>query len=353
MTAIAESVPRERGPLFPPGRHFVSPSFDWLMIAGGLGLIIVACLYPTGHLGPGGLPQSLLLAVLLLVNSTHFAASTVRLYTKPGAFRELPVMTMVLPAVSVGVLALALVYSSVVGLNLFKLYLTWSPYHYAAQTFGLASMYAARSGMPFDSGARKLLWLTCMLPFATTFVGANDVGLGWFLPPSFFLAHPELLPLRSHLVDAMNVLVFAAPVALLGQVYLRAGRGIPPICLFLILSNGAWWILFPYVSAFVWATVSHGLQYLAIVIIFHVRDHPDRSGRWPAWVRPTAQFYVMSLALGYALFELWPYFWTSLGFSFAESALLCVAVINIHHFIVDRGIWQIRKDAANRRAMTG
>ena len=32
------------------------------------------------------------------------------------------------------------------------------------------------------------------------------------------------------------------------------------------------------------------------------------------------------------------------GFGLGESMLLVVAVINIHHFIVDRYIWQLRKD---------
>jgi hypothetical protein len=56
----------------------------------------------------------------------------------------------------------------------------------------------------------------------------------------------------------------------------------------------------------------------------------------------------MCLVLAYLLFEIWPYFFTLLGFSMSESTLLCVAVVNMHHFVVDRGIWRVRKDPRNQ-----
>ena len=55
--------------------------------------------------------------------------------------------------------------------------------------------------------------------------------------------------------------------------------------------------------------------------------------------------------MGYALFEIWPYVYVLAGFGFAESALMCAAVINLHHFIVDRGIWQTRRDPRNQRSV--
>ncbi len=212
-------------------------------------------------------------------------------------------------------------------------------------------MYAARSGCKLEEGERWLLWSTCMLPFGYAFLQSAHSGLGWFLPPSFFMEHTGLLELRWQLVDVLEPIVFAVPLVLLVRFYRRTGSGLPLICSLLIVTNGIWWVVLTYVNAFVWATVFHAVQYLAIVIIFHLRDHPPRGAGRAAWVPPALKFYGLSVLLAYALFEVWPYVYMLVGFTFAESALLCIAVINIHHFIVDRGIWQVRGDPGNRRVV--
>ena len=51
--------------------------------------------------------------------------------------------------------------------------------------------------------------------------------------------------------------------------------------------------------------------------------------------------------LAYALFHALPLGYSAFGFSYSESALLVVAMINIHHFIVDRYIWRVRRDSRN------
>ena len=52
----------------------------------------------------------------------------------------------------------------------------------------------------------------------------------------------------------------------------------------------------------------------------------------------------ISLLLGYGLFYCWPHAYVLAGFGLAESMLLVVAIINIHHFVVDAYIWRLRKD---------
>jgi hypothetical protein len=48
--------------------------------------------------------------------------------------------------------------------------------------------------------------------------------------------------------------------------------------------------------------------------------------------------------LAYILFVLWPDTYVRAGFDPALTPQLTVAVINIHHFIVDAYIWRLRKD---------
>jgi hypothetical protein len=333
------------------GRAFVSPIYDFMIIGGGFSLVAMGFILAARHQAGARLANDYTLPLILLCTSTHFAASTVRLYTKPGSFRTLPMMTMAFPAISLGVALVALQWPDLVGRHLFQLYLSWSPYHYAAQTFGLASMYTARAGVRLEPLERRLLHLTCMLPFAHSFLSASGAGLGWLLPPAFFVAHPALLVVRDALVLVAGVATFAVPVVLIAALARRKQHRLPHIVPCLLISNGVWWVVLTYQQAFFWATIFHGLQYLSIVIAFHLKDHPPALGVKRAWLVPTLKFYGSCLVLAYLLFAVWPYFFTWLGFAYSESVLVCVAVINLHHFIVDRGIWQIRKDPGNRQAV--
>ena len=102
--------------------------------------------------------------------------------------------------------------------HLQSLYLTWSPYHYAAQSFGLSAMYCYRSGCKLGETERRLLWWTCMLPFLHAFVTGNASGLGWFVPESVFTQLPALDAARGALTVGLKVLTFGLPVVLVWRV---------------------------------------------------------------------------------------------------------------------------------------
>src|ERR1019366_2125496 len=80
------------------GRSFVHPLFDYLLIGGGLSLIVTAVVLTNP--GRGAIVSSAaLLYFILFSSSAHFASSTVRLYTKPGTFQALPFLTVAFPLV--------------------------------------------------------------------------------------------------------------------------------------------------------------------------------------------------------------------------------------------------------------
>jgi hypothetical protein len=341
-TAAAPRPPPRR--LLPTGRMFLGPSFDYLAIGGGLSLVLVAALALGGQLGAAS-PAALWIPYLVLAsNSAHFGASTVRLYTKPGAFRFWPFLTMGLPLATIAVLSAGLLWPERIGWHLHALYLTWSPFHYAAQAFGLACMYHYRSGGKLSAADRRLLRGACMLPFLFAFLDSPNAGLRWFVPERLFASYPVL----DHWVvvagQSLAILVFAAPVALTWRLYVGTGRGLPLISWLVVVTNGIWWIVFRFYDAFVWATVFHGIQYLAIVMIFHVKDQTAQPGNRRGPVAHALGFYAASLLLGYLLFYVWPFAYQLVGFGLSESMLLCAAAINIHHFIVDAYIWRLRRD---------
>jgi hypothetical protein len=91
--------------------------------------------------------QAMIPYLALLANSAHFAASTVRLYTRPGTYETLPFLTMAFPLVALGLVVTCLGWAGSVGPHLQSLYLTWSPFHYAAQ------LTAWRSSTPIAQAA--------------------------------------------------------------------------------------------------------------------------------------------------------------------------------------------------------
>ena len=70
------------------------------------------------------------------------------------------------------------------------------------------------------------------------------------------------------------------------------------------------------------------------------RQPENRRG----WAFHVGIFYGASVALAYGLFVLWPDAYVALGYERMLTAQLVVAVINIHHFVVDAYIWRLRRD---------
>jgi len=342
-------------PLLQIGRSFVHPAFD-LLVVGGL-LTVPIALYVSLAAGSAAAFIGLSLPVLLLLcNHAHFAASTVRLYTKPNSFDDLPVLTMAVPLVTFVAVSACVMFADRIGYHAQALYLTWSPYHYAAQTFGLATMYCYRSGCRLDRGEWWALRVVCLLPFTQSLItGAPlGLGLGW-LVPYYELANDEttLAMLRTAL-PVLNWTSMGMPLVLFAWIGFRSHRraaagtearaGMPLISLCLMLSNAAWWVLFSYWDAQVWATVLHGLQYLGIMAVFHSEDQIHRPGNRHGRSFHVIALLVMCVALGYALFQCWPRAYMLAGYGKVESMFMVIAAINVHHFIVDRYIWRIRKD---------
>jgi hypothetical protein len=139
-----------------------------------------------------------------------------------------------------------------------------------------------------------------------------------------------------------------APLVLFALIALRSrgtGRApLPLISVVLMLSNAAWWVLFTYWDAVLWATVLHGLQYLGLMAIFYSEDALRGAGNRHGRAYHVAVLLGVCIALGYGLFQCWPRAYMLLGFGQVESMFMVVAAINVHHFIVDRYIWRIRKD---------
>jgi hypothetical protein len=329
------------------GRGFWYPTWDVLIVGGGLSLLVGGLLYVSPQSFRTGIDDHLLWPAILLVNSAHFAASYIRVYTKPKAIERLPGLSFFGPAALFLVTLICISHASILGRHLTTLYLTWSPYHYAAQTFGLSLIYLYRSGWSVSRQERQLLKFGAFAPFIWAFLDGRKAGagLGWFLSAAFLNEHQTFDQWLTFAQWPLAVISFLAPIALLMFQWRKQDKLTPLIVPTLLLSNAIWWILFPYIQAFLWATVFHGLQYLGIVLAFHIHERVGSSGTLKQQVFVGTTFYVAAASIGYALFRLWGYSFQAAGFGYAESSAIIVASLNIYHFIVDAYVWKLRGDS--------
>ncbi|MBI81885.1 MAG: hypothetical protein CMJ81_01690 [Planctomycetaceae bacterium] len=318
-----------------------------MLIGGGLSLVVVAWVLPDPSAALTFSAASLPLIILLSAGA-HFAASTVRLYTKPGAFHSLPFITMALPLVTLVLLTACIGFAGKLGPHLTSLYLTWSPYHYAAQAYGLAVMYCYRSGCLLSEGNKKLLWWMSMIPFFYVFTTGPNVGLHWIDMAGWLDDRPSVNTFLKTFQFVLLAVGIVGTVYLWRNIWLHQGRPMPLISVLVLIANAVWWFILRPRNAFVWATIFHSIQYLAIVVFFHVKDQMGRPNQRHGVTYHVLWFYGACVLLGYALFSCFPQAYVLAGFGPVESVLLVGAAVNIHHFFVDGYIWRLKKTDANR-----
>ena len=322
------------------GKTFMHPLIDYLLVGGGITIPIFTAFYFFPALAPVSPP----IYVFLLINGAHFAASTLRLYTKPGARQEFPFLSWGFPVVCLLAVALGL-YWPVLGSNLSALYFTWSPYHYAAQTYGLAVMYAMRSGAKLDLKDKAQIWWVCLLPFLYALFTSKDGGLAWFVSRETIATVPGLSLAYDGVVGVLSLAIILLPLSLFWQLHRSRGKNVPLISLLLQVTNGIWWLTTDYLSAFWWTTAFHSIQYLIIVVVQHVKEQMGREnvklGRFHTPLFHGAWFYGLSFVLaGFLFFAVPVTIYVPMGFDPGQSILMMTVIINLHHFIVDGFIWR-------------
>lgn len=331
---------------------FVGPWVDYLFIGAGITFPIFAVTLLVPALRP--LNDRVPYSYFIAINAAHFAASTVRFYQKADTRAKHPFLSGGAPLVCLAVVALALLVPRVGG-HLRNLYLTWSPYHYAAQTYGLAVMYAARSGARLSPSDKQQMWWVCMLPCAYALVTAPYGGLGWFVP-AVIEANALFQGIRQALAWLLLGAVLLVPFSLFWQLRRRAGPRVPPISLLLQVTNGLWWIGSDYLNAWFWTSVCHSIQYLVIAIVRHVDEQVPEwraGGREVAVALHGAAFYAASLVAGAVLFLATPWLFAMAGFRALEAHAMVTIVINLHHFVVDGYIWRSPVRRLTARAVPG
>lgn len=319
------------------------PAIDYLLVGGGITIPIFIAIYFFPALAPAA-EGPMTVRSFLLINGAHFAASAVRLYTKPGAKEQFPFLSWGFPVICLIAVAMALEWPGL-GQHLTALYFSWSPYHYAAQTYGLAVMYAMRSGAKLDQRDKTQIRWVCLLPFLYGLLTSKDGGLSWFVSQEWIASVPALSLIYSTLIGLVTIGIIALPVSLFWQLHRLRGRNVPLIVLLLQITNGVWWLTTDYLSAWWWTAMLHSIQYLIVAVAMHVKEQMARTdvrGRFHSPVYHGATFYGFSSLVALVLFFVLPLAYVPLGFEATQALVMVTVVINLHHFIVDGFIWRQR-----------
>jgi tetratricopeptide (TPR) repeat protein len=287
----------------------------------------------------------------LFFNYPHYMATIYRAYHRAEDFEKYRVFTVHITALMLLTLVLSHVWLRLLPW-IFTLYLTWSPWHYSGQNYGLFMMFARRAGANPDKTTTRALYGAFIASYLILFLSfhtgpsSDPLFLSLGIPP--FIGKWEQVVLGAAFI-VLSIFGFSRLA--------RATewkRLIPCITLF---SSQFLWFFLPAAISLIkglsipqnrYSTgvlaVMHSAQYLWITSYYAKREtaNPETSGASRRKWRPLAYFGVLILG-GIALFVPGPWM-ASRAFhhDFTASFLIFTALVNIHHFILDGAIWKLR-----------
>lgn len=284
-------------------------------------------------------------ALALFFNYPHYMATIYRAFHDRENFRKYRFFTVYVTGAFAILLVLCHAYPHLLPW-VFTAYLTWSPWHYSGQNYGILSLFARRAGAQISSLTRQLLYSSFIASYAVLFLAlhtgeSNDpLFLSLGIPEAW--ARPALILLTL----AFFGFAIAGLAGLLRQASLRHLTA--PIVL---VSTQFFWFVLPSLlhlasgfgipqgrySTGVMALM-HSAQYLWITHYYQRREAVANRRVW----RASAYFGALVLG-GIALFVPGP--WISAYIfhaDFRSSFLLFTALLNLHHFVLDGAIWKLR-----------
>jgi tetratricopeptide (TPR) repeat protein len=330
-----------------------SPWLDLIVGCGAWSAPLLLVSYVS--LAPSARTWSVVFYVLaLFFNYPHYMATIYRAYHRAEDFHKYRVFTVHTTALVVLTLLLSHFWLRLLP-GIFTIYLTWSPWHYSGQNYGLFMMFARRGGADPGKAGRRALYGAFVASYLILFLGFHT---GPSTDPLFLsLGIPAVV---SRWEQAVLGLAFVA-LSVFGISRLARStewrKLLPSLTLF---SSQVLWFLLPAALSLIKGlavpqnryssgvfAVMHSAQYLWITSYYARREAAGEATNGAAekrvrnW-RPLAYFGVLVVG-GIALFVPGPWL-ASRAFhhDFTTSFLIFTSLVNIHHFILDGAIWKLR-----------
>ena len=340
----------------PVNRWIFRPSLDLLVGCGAWSLPLLALTFYLSQ--REAVYMSFVFYFLgVFCNQPHYMATVYRAYRTPEDFNRYRFFTLYV-TVFIGLTALVVHLAPALFPWLLTVYLTWSPWHYTGQNYGIAMMLARRAGAQPTDGDRNLIWWSYLASYAVWFLALHNTATA-SQPTLIILPIPEAMA-HSGKLFFLGIYLLAGGYGharLVRQIGLRAMAG--PLTMF--VTQFLWFLLpevlrattsleFPptYASAGILAFM-HCAQYLWVTTYYAQRESEAALAQQPKPRRPAAPafrfgpYYFVLVLGGIALFLPGPWLASRIfGHDLIESFFIFAALVNLHHFILDGAIWKLR-----------
>src|SRR5271155_3198949 len=285
-------------------------------------------------------------ALALLFNYPHYMATIYRAYHRSEDFHKYRIFTVHLTALLVLTLLLSHYWVRMLPW-IFTIYLTWSPWHYSGQNYGLFMMFARRAGADPQKAERRALYGAFIVSDLILFLGFHTGPS----TDSLFIS----LNIPAFVSRWEQIMLFVLFIVLTVFGFARLSRATgwrkltPAVTLF---SSQCLWFLLPAAISLIKGieipqsryssgvlAVMHSAQYLWITSYYARREAKGESNRtWHVWA-----YFAVLIAGGIALFVPGPWLASRVfHHDFTTSFLIFTALVNIHHFLLDGAIWKLR-----------
>jgi hypothetical protein len=300
----------------------------------------------------------------MVFGGSHYGGTILRVYERRSDRRAYVLFSLYATIALCGLFVWGL-YNSIVASCLLTVYLTWSPWHYTGQNYGIAVMFLRRRGVEISKVERRWLYSTFVFSWLLVFLVAHestgsaaDIMIAYasvtgpdiyFIPLGIPTALVRPLVLTVGLAYVVNLIGIAA--YLLKRAPLK-----DLIPTFAILFTQALWFSIPLVMHhftvttglepldwefrghyFLWIVCGHAIQLMWIASYF-----ARQSARWKGY----SHYFGKTITAGVAVWVLPVIFFApditgrmSVG---AGLYLLIASAVNLHHFILDGVIWKLR-----------
>ncbi|MFT5052860.1 MAG: tetratricopeptide (TPR) repeat protein [Chlamydiales bacterium] len=316
------------------------------------------------------MPLALLPVLTLLVAGPHYGATLLRVFQRREDRQKYGVFAAYI-SIILGVAFVVGLRSAVVGSAVLTVYLTWSPWHYSGQNYGIALMFLGRRGVRITLPLKRLIYASFVCSYILLFFSMHGGSrTGDYAPISYGNSIYSFTQLGIPTGFSRAVVGIAAVgylISILGAAFLllrRASlRDVLPT--FLLIALQGLWFTAPVLSrlsgilqgvdplsveharyAFMWIAVGHSLQYLWITTYF---------AKQTGLTRLHSRFLARSLVVGTAVWILPIVLFSpgALGQLPKDMGLgiMTAAVVNLHHFLLDGAIWKLRDSRIARVLM--
>jgi tetratricopeptide (TPR) repeat protein len=344
-----------------PRRWLFGPVPD-LLLGCGLGYVAIFLLQIFDPaLLRSWIPAGAAPLVILVSGTPHYGATLLRVYERAEDRRAYALFT-VWATLAIAGLFFAGLASAWIGSVLLTVYLSWSPWHYSGQNYGVALMFLGRRGVEIAPRAKRAFHLSFFLSFVLTFLAQHGAKGGPGYAPFAdgsdsirFLSLGIPAPIATGAMLAAGLVYALAVLFAFGSLLRRSSlRDVAPAAV--LTATQALWFAAPVLVrsfdllpdaapfapqnaayAFLWIAAGHSLQYLWVTSFYAARS-PGATGR----LRYLAKCLLAGAAVWNAPLLLFGS--AGLGWSRSGTALtaLVASVVNLHHFVLDGAIWKLR-----------